>query len=232
VITNVSPGRSRPSALSNLGRPASFPVALVDVDLVAPGHLEHVTLAVSVLVAGRHTAVADTGLGYDVVPGTGRVLTGDARRLAVGELAPCHFLIMSPPSVNRMSYIRELRRTCTSCATCGRPARRASWPSAAPGGGDLARRGLGSRRHGIAGGYGAGRRLRAIRRDGGRTGPLLANYVAKYFHDMSRHLQAASGHVRAGGEVTYIIGNSASTGTLCRPRSGTPRCCARPGSAG
>jgi len=32
--------------------------------------------------------------------------------------------------------------------------------------------------------------------------------VTKYFHDMAAHFAAAFRHIRAGGQATYIIGNS------------------------
>ncbi len=38
--------------------------------------------------------------------------------------------------------------------------------------------------------------------------------MAKYFHDMARHFEAAFKHVRSGGEVSYIIGNSTFYGHL------------------
>ena len=47
-----------------------------------------------------------------------------------------------------------------------------------------------------------------ITRDGGKNGPLLATYVAKYFHDMSAHFGAAFRYVKTGGQAIYIIGNS------------------------
>jgi hypothetical protein len=53
-----------------------------------------------------------------------------------------------------------------------------------------------------------------ITRDGGTNGPLLATYVAKYFHDMAAHFSAAFKQVRSGGTVTYIIGNSTFYGHL------------------
>ena len=62
-------------------------------------------------VIGRFAAEAAeilAGAGTSL-PGTGRVTHGDARELGAGGLTPCDLLLTSPPYVNRMSYIRELR---------------------------------------------------------------------------------------------------------------------------
>jgi hypothetical protein len=59
VITNVSPGPEPAERLVELGTAGELPARLVDVDLVALGRLERVALAVEVLVAARHAAVAD-----------------------------------------------------------------------------------------------------------------------------------------------------------------------------
>jgi hypothetical protein len=54
--------------------------------------------------AAEILASAETGLA-----GSGRVIPGDARDLARAGLPRCDLLLTSPPYVNRMSYIRELR---------------------------------------------------------------------------------------------------------------------------
>jgi hypothetical protein len=151
------------------------------------------------------------------LPGNGRVLAGDARQLAA-ELTPCDLLITSPPYVNRMSYIRELRPYMywLRYLQHGHEAGELDWRAIGGTWGAATSRVAGWVPDGtalpVAAELGAAAAL--IRRDGGRNGPLLANYVARYFHDMWRHFQAAFGHVRSGGEVTYVIGNSTFYGHL------------------
>jgi hypothetical protein len=38
--------------------------------------------------------------------------------------------------------------------------------------------------------------------------PLLANYVHKYFVDITLHLNSLFPHIRPGGKIFYIVGNS------------------------
>jgi hypothetical protein len=135
----------------------------------------------------------------------------DAREMDAADLAPCDLLLTSPPYVNRMSYIRELRPymywlrhldAATDAAELDWTAiggtwgvatsRLATWTAASPTPVDDRLRAVCDR---IAG-------------DGGKSGPLLANYVRKYFVDMWAHFQAAYEHVASGGRATYIIGNS------------------------
>jgi hypothetical protein len=152
-------------------------------------------------------ASAATGL-----PGAGRVVEGDSRDMnAAGLRAGCDLLLTSPPYVNRMSYIRELRpymywtRHLDDAAAAGEldwlavggtwgiaTSRLNTWSSAetTPIEPELTAV------------------CAAITRDGGRNGPLLAAYVHKYFDDMWSHFQSAYKHVRSGGSATYIIGNS------------------------
>ncbi len=149
------------------------------------------------------------------LPGTGRVVAGDARDLAAAGLPRCDLLLTSPPYVNRMSYIRELRpymywlRFLDQASDAGEldwtaiggtwgiaTSRLHDWvPDRPPP--DLAV---------IADELQAVTAL--IARDGGKHGPLLATYVTKYFHDMAGHFAAAFQHVRSSGTASYIIGNS------------------------
>lgn len=56
LVSGPEPAQS----LVELGTAGQFPARPVGVDLVAPGRLERITLAVRVLVPGRYPAVADT----------------------------------------------------------------------------------------------------------------------------------------------------------------------------
>ncbi|AKH83262.1 DNA methyltransferase [Streptomyces sp. CNQ-509] len=164
--------------------------------------------------AGTTLANAATPL-----PGTARVLYGDSRDMqpAAGRLTPCDLLLTSPPYVNRMSYIRELRpymywmRHLRRAEDAGRldwqaiggtwgaaTSRVRAWRPPGPDAGGVPEPVAGE----------LARTQAAIRRDGGRNGPLLANYVGKYMHDMWGHFRAAYKNVRGGGRVVYVIGNS------------------------
>lgn len=152
------------------------------------------------------------------LPGRGRVVPGDARHMDGADLEPCDLLLTSPPYVNRMSYIRELRpymywlRFLSETADAGR----LDWEAIGGTWGTATSRlsgwtsGLGSTP--LDGPLAETRAL--IERDGGRSGPLLGTYVVKYFHDMWEHFQAAFKQVRGGGRVVYVIGNSSFYGHL------------------
>lgn len=146
---------------------------------------------------------------YDLV-GSAIVQEGDSRT-GVRDLAPADLLLTSPPYVNRMSYIRELRPYMYWLRYLDK----------ASDAGDLDWRAIG-------GTWGTAtsnlntwtpeidtpvdevmRRIcDLIRFDGGKNGSLLATYVHKYHHDMWQHFQAITSQVKPGGRVSYIIGNS------------------------
>lgn len=151
------------------------------------------------------------------LPGTAEIIQSDSRAFDSSGVVPCDLLLTSPPYVNRMSYIRELRPYMYWLRFLDLPtdASNLDWTA-------------------IGGTWGtATSRLAtwrpqeqtpisgqlepvcaAIARDGGKSGPLLANYVRKYFTDMWPHFQAAYKHVRSGGRATYIVGNSTFSGHL------------------
>jgi hypothetical protein len=158
--------------------------------------------------AAEILAGAETGL-----PGSGRVVPGDARDLGAAGLPRCDLLLTSPPYVNRMSYIRELRpymywlRFLDQASDAGEldwtaiggtwgiaTSRLHDWAPAGP-----ATPAIDDELRAVAA---------LIVRDGGKHGPLLATYVTKYFHDMSAHFSAAFQHIRSGGTASYIVGNS------------------------
>jgi hypothetical protein len=168
-------------------------------------------------VAARFTAeAAEVLAGAEAeLPGSGRVVPGDARDLGAAGLTPCDLLLTSPPYVNRMSYIRELRpymywlRFLDQASDAGE----LDW-TAIGGTWGIAT----SRLHdwtpdrpspALAAIEDELRAVTAlIARDGGKHGPLLATYVTKYFHDMAGHFSVAFQHVRSSGTASYIIGNS------------------------
>ncbi len=142
--------------------------------------------------------------------GSATLHQGDSRK-GVAGLAPADLVLTSPPYVNRMSYIRELRPYMYWLR----------YLDQASDAGDLDWKAIG-------GTWGtATSKLNSwvpevktpvdesmrkvcdlIRRDGGKNGPLLATYVHKYHHDMWLHFQAITPQVKPGGKVSYIIGNS------------------------
>ncbi|PPF25838.1 DNA methyltransferase [Rathayibacter sp. AY1G1] len=146
--------------------------------------------------------------------GSAAVRLGDSRT-GLADLEPADLVLTSPPYCNRMSYIRELRPYMYWT-------RYLDAPSDA---GDLDWRAIG-------GTWGTATSKLAswaaehptpidsqllavcenISRDGGKSGPVLAAYVHKYHYDMWLHFQAAAGHVKPGGSVSYIVGNSTFSG--------------------
>ena len=163
--------------------------------------------------AAEILASAETGLA-----GSGRVIPGDARDLARAGLPRCDLLLTSPPYVNRMSYIRELRpymywlRFLDQASDAGEldwTAIGGTWGIATSRLHDWAPAGASPAAAPVAAIEEELRVVSAlIARDGGQHGPLLATYVIKYFHDMGAHFTAAFQHVRSGGTASYIIGNS------------------------
>ena len=142
--------------------------------------------------------------------GSAKVLQGDSRS-APENLTPADLVLTSPPYVNRMSYIRELRPYMYWLR----------YLDAASDAGDLDWRAIG-------GTWGtATSKLNSwvpeestpidqemevtcnkIATDGGKNGPLLATYVRKYHHDMWLHFRSITEHVKPGGSLSYIVGNS------------------------
>lgn len=146
---------------------------------------------------------------YDLL-GSAAIHEGDSRT-GVAELAPADLVLTSPPYVNRMSYIRELRPymywmryldQASDAGTLDWKAIGGTWGTATSK--------LSSWTPEVA--TPIDEQLAAvcglISRDGSKNGPLLATYVRKYHHDMWLHFQAITPHVKHGGRVSYIIGNS------------------------
>ncbi len=167
-------------------------------------------------VFARESASILRGAAVDL-PGVATFVRCDSREMDAADLVPCDLLLTSPPYVNRMSYIRELRPymywlryldeagdaaeldwTAIGGTWGVATSRLTTWTAATPTPVDAALTAVCDR----------------IAADGGRSGPLLANYVRRYFVDMWAHFQAAYKHVASGGRATYIVGNSTFYGHL------------------
>ncbi len=142
--------------------------------------------------------------------GKASVYLGDAREF--GEvLEPADYVLTSPPYVNRMSYIRELRpymywmRYLDVASDAGE----LDW-QAIGGTWGTATSKLNSWEPDVETPVDEALRVvySQISEDGGKNGPLLATYVRKYHHDMWKHFMSLALHVKPGGTVSYIIGNS------------------------
>ncbi|MGE6697368.1 DNA adenine methylase [Hyphomonas sp. NPDC076900] len=144
------------------------------------------------------------------------VLLQDARTLTPDKVGTFDLVVTSPPYVNRMSYIRELRPYMywLGYLNEARDAGELDWQA-------------------IGGTWGiATSRLsdwkadtpntnctvelatRSIATAENKHAKLLATYVEKYFVDMRQHFIALSTVMRPGGRVHYIVGNSTFYGTL------------------
>lgn len=141
------------------------------------------------------------------LPGKAIVYPGDARAIDRIVPGPYDLVITSPPYPNRISYVRELRPHMywLGYLNEARDAADLDWAA-------------------IGGTWGvATSRLAHWRHDGApipydgfdnliaridARGPLLANYVYKYFADMQAHLSALRAVLAPGARVHYVVGNS------------------------
>ncbi len=154
---------------------------------------------------------------WDNPTGSASVFLADSRELRDTLSGPFDLVVTSPPYVNRMSYIRELRPYMywLGFLENGRQAGELDWKA-------------------IGGTWGIATSrladweipeslfespllndcLRKIAHADNRSGVLLAKYVAKYFHDIWTHLCQLPSLLASGAEVHYIVGNSIFYGTL------------------
>ena len=142
-----------------------------------------------------------------MLDGDARVLVGDSRQLP--GLLPkksCGSVITSPPYVNRMSYIRELRPYMywLGFLDDGRQAGELDW-SAIGGTWGVATS--------MLNGWRPERelestRLRTIVRKIAQRSPVLSRYVERYFCDMDEHVAGLAQVLARGGDAHYVIGNS------------------------
>ncbi|MBN1943716.1 MAG: hypothetical protein JW849_10530, partial [Phycisphaerae bacterium] len=139
------------------------------------------------------------------------VVTGDARQPSRFLNNTYDMIITSPPYPNRMSYIRELRPYMywMDFLTNGRDAGEFDW-QAIGGTWGIATSRLAEWEPG--GNYfipgSLEKSLKGISDPRNDNGRLMANYVAKYFEDMWRHISDVSTILNPDSEIHYIVGNS------------------------
>lgn len=149
--------------------------------------------------------------------GHATILLQDARQLALLSIEPVDLVITSPPYVNRMSYIRELRPYMywLRMLTESRDAGELDWQA-------------------IGGTWGIATSrltewkptenayqsepladvLRRIAQPGNPNGILLAAYVRKYCVDMAEHFAGLRAVLAPNARLHYIVGNSFFYGEL------------------
>jgi hypothetical protein len=135
-----------------------------------------------------------------------QALLGDSRRLEqVLPANSCGSVITSPPYVNRMSYIRELRPYMYWLGFLhdGREAGELDW-RAIGGTWGIATSKLASWQPEAK----PSRRLRGLVDAIEERSPVLARYVERYFCDMEQHVQSLRRVLVRGAGVHYVIGNS------------------------
>jgi hypothetical protein len=145
------------------------------------------------------------------------VIKGDARSVGLLVDRQVDLVITSPPYPNRMSYIRELRPYMywLDFLSNARDAADLDWDA-------------------IGGTWGTAtsrlknwtatseeydsiylpRIVQEIASEQNSNGPLLANYVAKYFCDTFAHFKSLVTLLRPGARLHYVVGNSTFYGTL------------------
>ena len=136
-----------------------------------------------------------------------RALLGDARKVAdfSGDLQ-FGAVITSPPYVNRMSYVRELRPYMYWLGYLEQPrdAGELDWQAIGGTWGSATSRVAAWELKSSLRLTG----LSALVRKIARESDVLSRYVSKYFFDMLEHVRSISKVVAPGGEVHYIVGNS------------------------
>ena len=169
-----------------------------------------------------HGAVFDDDLSFVLAgagespAGTCEVVSGDARSL-YNTAGRFNLVITSPPYANRMSYIRELRPYMYWLGYLGngREAGEMDWLAIGGTWGCATSRLIAWRPK--TSGYENDQLARILARIGSTenaNGPLLANYVAKYFEDIWEHLSALPKVLATNAELHYIVGNSTFYGVI------------------
>lgn len=149
--------------------------------------------------------------------GDTEVVFGDSRDIPKGVEGAYDLVITSPPYVNRMSYIRELRPYMywLGFLANGRDAGDLDWNAIGGTWGIATSRLIDWKRDtGQFQSPTLDSIINAIRKADAKNGPLLANYVAKYFDDMWLHFQGLTDRLAPGAELHYIVGNSTFYGIV------------------
>lgn len=149
--------------------------------------------------------------------GNASVYLADSRAEQESVKGPFGLVITSPPYVNRMSYIRELRPYMywLGFLENGRDAGELDW-SAIGGTWGIATSRLNDwdRSDACFQSAALSVALTSISSADNKNGPLLSRYVAKYFDDMWSHFQGIVPKLSDGAELHYIVGNSTFYGTI------------------
>ena len=145
-------------------------------------------------------------------PGGVCVRLGDARDIPPPTGAPYDLVVTSPPYVNRMSYIRELRPYMywLGYLVEAREAGELDWSAIGGTWGIATSRVAQWEPNGIRVPHpGLAPTIDAIASTPDKANAdLLARYVHRYFADMTEHVRSVYPHVKPGGAVHYIVGNS------------------------
>ena len=141
--------------------------------------------------------------------GTGSVVLCDSRDLSNVSTGYFDLVITSPPYVNRMSYIRELRPYMywLGFLDSGRAAGELDWSAIGGTWGSATSRLIHWKRP--VGGFKSrvlDNALQMISDERNKNGRILANYVAKYFCDMWTHFRSLVNILETGSNVHYIVG--------------------------
>lgn len=156
------------------------------------------------------------GAATDNPGGHAQYILSDSRARLAQWRNRVDLLITSPPYPNRMSYIRELRPYMywLGFLSTGRQAGDLDWQAIGGTWGVATSRLADWTPQNAFVPAGMPRILARIRAAHAKNGPLLANYVHKYFDDMFAHLDCVLPLLKAGATVHYIVGNSIFYGNL------------------
>lgn len=147
----------------------------------------------------------------NVLPGKVNVHLDDARKMNSVLDNTVDLLFTSPPYVNRMSYIRELRPYMywLGFLANSRQAGEIDWQSiGGTWGSATSRLSDWKASEDLPLGTEFPEVLAGIAHEENDSGTILSRYVHKYFSDIYLHLKAAYRVVKPGGCVTYVVGNS------------------------
>lgn len=144
------------------------------------------------------------------------VLLGDARNPAEAAEGEFDLVVTSPPYVNRMSYIRELRPYMywLGFLQNGRDAGELDWSAIGGTWGIATSRLMEWESRGAFQSVLLSEAVENISRVENKNGALLSKYVAKYFEDMREHFNGLTRVLHPGAEVHYIVGNSSFYGRV------------------